>query len=225
VRGGAGCADSTDLLARVDYGRSPAMEATLTTTLDRAGLTGADLDVVDLYSCYPVVPKLATEILGLRDGTPRTATGGLNAFGAPANNYSTHAIVSVVEAIRAGRHTGLVYGNGEVVTKHHAVVLADRPHADGYTGGRLVTTPASDVPPVVDEAEGPAVVETYTVEHAREGSPSLGYVIGRTAAGARFAAHVHDGASLARLTDVHEEPVGCKGAVAPTGDGLNHFMF
>jgi acetyl-CoA C-acetyltransferase len=226
VWGGAGAADNTDLLARVDYSHSPAMEATLTTTLDRAGLTGADLGAVDLYSCYPVVPKLAIEVLGLRDGTPRTTTGGLNAFGAPANNYSTHAVVSMVEAIRAGRQVGLVYGNGEVLTKHHAVVLADRPHADGYVGGgATVVTPASEVPPVVREAEGPAIVETYTVEYARDGSPSLGYVIGRTATGARFAAHVQDRSTLARLTDVEDEPIGGKGAVSPTADGLNQFTF
>jgi acetyl-CoA C-acetyltransferase len=224
VWGGAGCADSTDLLARVDYSRSPAMDAALTRTLAQAGVGAADVDVADLYSCYPVVPKLAVEMLGLRDGVPRTATGGLNAFGAPANNYSMHAVVGVTSAVRAGAPLGLVYGNGEVVTKHHALLLADRPHVNGYVGMADPLSPVpGDVPEIVDAAEGPAVIETYTVEHDRDGRPTVGYVIGRMAAGERFAAHSHDPATLTRLVDTTHEPIGAKGSVEPGGDGLNVF--
>jgi acetyl-CoA C-acetyltransferase len=224
VWGGAGCADSTDLLARVDYFRSPAMEIALAHTLGQTGLDVADIDVADLYSCYPVVPKLAIEALGLRTGVPRTATGGLNAFGAPANNYSLHAVVAVASAIRRGASIGLVYGNGEVVTKHHAVVLADHAHGEGYVGaGNDLAPVAGDVPEILDAADGPAVIETYTVEHDRDGRPATGYVVGRTATGARFVAHAHDPATLGRLVDTDDEPIGTKGTVSRGDDGLNVF--
>ena len=224
VWGGAGSADSKDLLARADYATSPAMACALEQTLAQAGIEGADLDIVDLYSCYPVVPKLAIEILGLREGVRRTATGGLNAFGAPANNYSLHAVVSITSALREGGSVGLVYGNGETVTKHHAILLARDVHVDGYVGAhQLSASPAADPPPIVDLADGPATVETYTVEHSRDGVPVTGYVIGRTADGGRFAAHSYEPSTLARLVSTHVEPIGAKGAVHTADDGLNRF--
>ena len=224
VWGGAGCADSKDLLTRADYSHSPAMTAALEHTLALAGVTSDGLDVVDLYSCYPVVPKLALEVLRLRDGVPRTVTGGLNAFGAPANNYSLHSIVSTVASLRTSGRRGLVYGNGETVTKHHAVVLATEAHEHGYVGHREpVSSPAGEAPHVIEAAEGPALVEAYTVEHARDGRPETAYVIGRTADGSRFAALSTQPATLARLTDPTAEPIGTKGTVHTAGDGRNRF--
>jgi acetyl-CoA C-acetyltransferase len=130
----------------------------------------------------------------------------------------------VVSAIRGGASLGLVYGNGETVTKHHAVLLADRAHAQGYVGvvDPLLPVPG-DVPEIVDAADGPAVVETYTVEHDRDGQPATGYVVGRTATGARFAAHARDAATLAHLVDTDAEPIGAKGTVVTGDDGLNRF--
>ncbi len=62
--------------------------------------------------------------------------------------------------------------NGEIVTKHHAVVLADRPHEADYVGtAEPLATSTSGAPRVVDDADGPAVVETYTVEHAARRHP------------------------------------------------------
>jgi acetyl-CoA C-acetyltransferase len=224
VWGGAGSADTKDLLARTDYSRSPAMAWALEQTLAGAGVTGSDLDVVDLYSCYPVVPKLALEILGLRAGVPRTTTGGLNAFGAPANNYSMHAVVSMVNVLRNEGRLGLVYGNGETVTKHHAILLATEAHEHGFVGApEPLPSPAPDGPAVADHVEGTAIVETYTVEFGRDGGAVKGYVVARTPDGTRFAAHAYDPATLARLVATVAEPIGLAGVARPGDDGLNRF--
>jgi acetyl-CoA C-acetyltransferase len=133
-------------------------------------------------------------------------------------------VVSVAAALRDGGRLGLVYGNGEVVTKHHALLLAARPHPDGYVGTRdPVATARGEVPPIVEVAEGPATVETFTVEHSRDGEPTTGYVIGRTETGTRFAALSLERATLARLVARDAEPVGCKGSVRPGEDGRNRF--
>jgi acetyl-CoA C-acetyltransferase len=224
VWGGAGAADEKDLLARPGYDRSPAMTSALRHALDRAGVDAASVGVADLYSCFPVVPKLAAAAIGLPAGVPWTATGGLNAFGAPANDYGMHAIVGITRAVRAGAGLGLVYGNGEVVTKHHAVLLASSAHDDGYVGDPVPTAPPPGCRPrIIERAVGPATIETFTVEHRRDGSPELGYVVGLTADGDRFAAHVRDGASLARLVDRDREAVGASGHVAAGNDGRNEF--
>ena len=59
VWGGAGAVEGTDFLHRDGFGSSPAMTSTLDRTLAAAGTTAAELDIVDVYSCFPVVPKLA----------------------------------------------------------------------------------------------------------------------------------------------------------------------
>ncbi|HEY1484710.1 MAG TPA: hypothetical protein VGF84_01325, partial [Micromonosporaceae bacterium] len=217
VWGGAGGMDSRDILSRVAYDRAPAMAAALSTTLDQAGIGIDAVDVVDLYSCFPCVPKLASLTLGLPPDHPMSITGGLTAFGGPGNNYSTHAIVATARRLRDGRSVGLVYGNGELVTKHHALLLGADAHPGGYVGRPDPVAPPTKPPPppIRPEATGAAVVETYTVEYDRGGEPSRGFVIGRLDDGARFVANTPDGdpASLAGFVDPHREAVGRGGQV------------
>jgi acetyl-CoA C-acetyltransferase len=226
VWGGAGAADSRDILRRGSYGQAPAMAAAFDTIFAAAGIGVDDLDVLDLYSCFPVVPKLASTHLGLDRDRPLTATGGLTAFGGPGNEYSLHAVVSVAERLRDGERLGLVYGNGEFVTKHHVLLLGSEPHASGYVGRSTdIGWTAPEPPPLVETAEGAATVETYTVEFDRDGAPALGFVIGRQADGARFLANAVDPATCAALVSPELEPVGMAGTVRTTPEGRNVFCF
>lgn len=226
VWGGAGGSDSRDLLERVCYHRAPAMEATLDATLSQAGMATGDLEAVDLYSCFPIVPKLSASHLKLPAEMPLTLTGGLTAFGGPGNNYSTHAMVNAVGKIRAGAANALVYGNGEIVTKHHAILFGRAPHREGHVG-RLdpVTPPPDDHPPVVEHATGPATIETFTVEYERDGRPLRAIIIGRLADGSRFVANAADDdhATLAALVDPQREAVGRSGRVSSCEDDRNIF--
>jgi acetyl-CoA C-acetyltransferase len=226
VWGGAGGADSRDLLERVSYSRSPAMEAALDATLAQAGIAADQLEAVDLYSCFPVVPKLAAAHLKLPSGVPLSLTGGLTSFGGPGNNYSTHAIANAVVRIRAGAANALVHGNGEIVTKHHAIMLGRAPHPEGHVGRLDPVTPAGGRPPgVVEQASGAATIEAYTVEYDRSGEPLRAVVVGRTTDGSRFVANAPDGdrATLDALVDVRREAVGRTGEVAVGDDGRNLF--
>lgn len=228
VWGGAGAADSRDLLERVTYGRSPAMEAALDTTLARAEVSPEELEVLDLYSCFPVVPKLARRHLGLSRERRLTTAGGLNAFGGPGNNYALHAVASMVERLRAGARLGLVHGNGEYLTKHHALLLGAGPHPRGYVGREAPVTPLRTVGPrVVERGEGRVLIETFTVEYDREGHPVKGFVIGRLEDGSRVLANTREGdaATLAALVDTRVEAVGRAGLVSPHEDGRNLFRF
>jgi acetyl-CoA C-acetyltransferase len=223
VWGGAGASDSSDVLDRVSFERSPGMTASFDAAFVKAGIGPESVDVLDLYACFPVVPKLASLHLGLPRGRRLTTTGGNTAFGGPGNNFSLHAIASVSDELRRGHDIGLVYANGEYVTKHHVLLLASRPHADGYIGHDGLVTPREvDGPPVVDVAEGPATIETFTVEYDRAGLPSEAFIIGRLPGGARFAANAAPGdtATLARLVDPSIERVGLA-VVARHDDGRN----
>jgi acetyl-CoA C-acetyltransferase len=211
VWGGAGASDTTDVLDRPGYDRSLGLEHSLSTALDRASVTPDQIDVIDLYACFPVVPKLAVLAVGLPRDRRVTTTGGNTAFGGPGNNFSMHAIASVTRELRSNGRVGLVYANGEYVTKHHAILLSTDPHPDGYVGaGAEVAETGRNGPPVVDRAEGPASIETWTVEFDREGKPLNAFVIGRLQDGSRFAANGEpgDAALLNRLVDEDRNTVG-----------------
>lgn len=212
VRSAAGAAEPVDILSRSDFHSSAALRATLSTALDRARVQASEIDVLDLYSCFPIVVKLAAEVLDRPLDARLTSTGGLSAFGGPGNNYSTHGLVAVTARLRADGGLGLVYANGGMLTKHHAVVLDSRRPSEPFSGGVLAPVPA-DQPPIVEPADGTGVIETYTVEFGRSGTPTRGWVIGRTEAGERFPALVTDAATLAELTRTDIEPIGMRGTI------------
>ena len=198
VWGGAGADDATDVLQRRDFGHSESLGLALDGCLDRAGRP--HLDLVDVYSCFPVVPKL----VGLHLGTPRDAvlsiTGGHSSFGGPLNSYSLHALATAFERLKSGG-TGLVHANGGYLTYQHAVVLSGAPHPDGYVGcPDPVSVRQQDVPPMVATlARQEVVIETATVEHDRSDQPVQAFVVARTEEGGRLAASTPRGDAQAAL--------------------------
>jgi acetyl-CoA C-acetyltransferase len=194
VLAGAGATDAPDVLARPSFAASAALGDALDRCLDACGVASADLDLVDVYSCFPVVPKLVARHLGLGDDEALTATGGHSAFGGPLNSYSLHAVVAVAARLRAGARLALVHANGGYLTSAHALLLGRAPHPDGFTGDPEPRDTAGPPPPRVDVPEvADATVETATVEHGRDGVPARGFLVARTADGARFAGQTQPG--------------------------------
>jgi acetyl-CoA C-acetyltransferase len=153
--------------------------------------TGTRVDAIahlDLYSCFPIAPRLSAATLGLDPATarPLTAAGGLPWFGGPGNNYGTHALAAMIERLRGDRSAlGLVHGLGWSCTKHALAVLGGTPPPRGWqrvdTRAIQSAVDAAPAPAVVDSASGSARVETYTVVHGRDGAPERGVAIVRLA--------------------------------------------
>jgi hypothetical protein len=143
VHGGAGGADSKDVLQRACYHRSFAMEQSFEQAVAVSGLKRglAEVDLIDLYSvredsaaiswdfgaqphllsdqCFPIMIKLAASHLKIdsrgRD-KPLSLCGGNTFFG--GISYAAHGTVAMVRALREGKgKVGLVHGNGEFLTK------------------------------------------------------------------------------------------------------------
>ncbi|MEM8937241.1 MAG: hypothetical protein AAGC77_12615, partial [Pseudomonadota bacterium] len=125
--GAAAASQPADFLLRSRYDAYPALEAVLEAVADQAGDAGA-FDLAEIYSCFPVVPKAAIDVLrenGFREAVAPTVTGGLTFFGGPMNNYMTHAACAMTRKLRHGDgDLGLLYGQGGVMTKHHALILS-----------------------------------------------------------------------------------------------------
>lgn len=226
---GCAAAEPRNIAARDSYTHSTAQDTVLSQTLSRNGLQAADLDLVELYSCFPCVPKMARRTLGFDlDRGPFTVAGGLTFFGAPLNAYMVHATTAMARRLRSGTEKlGLLYGQGEFVTKHHALIISAMPPPTGVQTGEPSVQAQADaarlpVPAFRDGYVGAGTVETYTVWFDRNGVPEKGVVVARNAAGERFLARIPKGnqALLAQFTNPQWDPVGSQGQTQQALDGL-----
>src|SRR3954452_7868260 len=124
IWGGASAEEPRDYLVRDQFYESHPQNAVLKAVMGFAGGDGTKFDAIELYSCFPCVPKMARRTLGLGPEVQPTVTGGLTFFGAPLNTYMTHAACAMVRKLRDGAKLGLLYGQGGFVTKHHGLVLS-----------------------------------------------------------------------------------------------------
>jgi acetyl-CoA C-acetyltransferase len=215
--GGAGADEPTDPRTRTSYHRVPALDVTVREVQDVTRTCVSECSRVELYSCFPAMPKLTRRALGRDASASISVTGGLSFFGGPGSNYLTHSLAAMVHQLRAEGGTGLVHGVGMFNTKHHALVLADHPRDDGsYPAPRydvgVPRPPVTEPVPVAEDYTGRAVVLTCSVMFDRHGEPESGVVICEGAHGERVAAAVRDRDTLHELTD-GTEPVGREGTV------------
>jgi len=154
---------------------TPAIELAGRRVLELAGLTINDIDLIDLYSCFPSAVQLGAKSLGLDINGQLTRTGGLQFGGGPWNNYVMHAIATVANELRSGvGSTGLVWANGGYTTKHAFGVYATTPPKNGfaydYPQDQIDALPRRSLASPADAA-GEMTIEGYSVMHDREGNP------------------------------------------------------
>jgi acetyl-CoA C-acetyltransferase len=222
IGAGASASEPRDWLARDAYTVSHAQDAVLEAMLARA----ERFDALELYSCFPVVPKMARRKLGLGPDVEPSVTGGLSYFGGPLNVYMAHAACAMVRAVREGASTGLLYGQGEFVTKHHALILARDPQEDSVLADARAQEKADArrgaVPPTDETPDGEATIETFTILHDPQGQPIQGVVIARLPSGARTLARIPAAQAddLALLMSQERYPIGQRGVVHTNADGI-----
>lgn len=227
--GGAAAEEPRDYLLRDQYVESHAQNAVLNAVIDLAGGDGRNFDAIELYSCFPCVPKMARRTLGFGADVQPTVTGGLTFFGAPLNSYMTHAACAMVRRIRDGAKLGLLYGQGGFVTKHHGLVLSPQKPAEPLPETTSVQAIADknrgEAPKFNPDASGKANVESFTVIYDRDGAAKHGVVILRNQDNDRTLARIpaSDKATLARLLDLDRSPVGAAGTIGKAADGMQEW--
>jgi hypothetical protein len=219
--GGAGTRDSDEFWKRPDFYSSPSISRSIDASLEVSGISKEELDLVDIYSCFPIVPKIAAQHLGLPiiGGTMSlTILGGLTSFGGAGNNYSMHALTEMTRQLRAGKgKTALILHNGGVLNYQYVVILSQGPRKEGdYPKVNPLPPHIIDVPAleIALNAEGEAVVETYTVEFNRDGSPFRGHIVGRLKSNnKRFLSNHGDESTLRHMANGASEIVDRSGWV------------
>lgn len=207
---------------RADLSRSAALAACATRALQTANIALSDMDCIDLYSCFPVAVELACEALGLAEDDPRgvTITGGLPYAGGPGSNYTTHAVATLLERLRARPGIGLCTGNGWYLTKHSASLFGSEP---GELRRSVPGPKAVGAEPITitRSCSARGRVEAYTVTYDREGAPKRGIVLGRIESGERFVANTADDRAFLEAM-VSSEFCGVEGRVEVV-DGVGRF--
>jgi acetyl-CoA C-acetyltransferase len=181
---------------------SPAVTEASRLALEQAGLALNDIGVFDLYSCFPSAVEIARRAIGIPEDDKRdlSITGGLAYFGGPGNNYTLHAIASVVERIRRDRCLkAMVTANGWYNSKHAVGVYGAEaplhPWEDRDDAPIQRAIDAQALPEPVEQVEGEAslTVEAYMLRYGRDGRPQRGTVIGRLPDGRRALADIDAG--------------------------------
>jgi acetyl-CoA C-acetyltransferase len=225
---GAAANEADDFLQREGYARSIGMEVALAKTLELNGLSPADLDYVELYSCFPTVPKMARRVLDWPIEKPTTVYGGLTFGGGPIGAPMAHSVVCMVETLRGhegGR--GLIFANGGYANHNHCIVLTRDINPGAAFPQRFDYQAEADArrgvtPGFQEDYVGSGVIESFTVFYDRSGEATFGVVIGRsTDRQTRFLAKVprEDAGGIAFLTNGVREPVGSGGEAVAGSNG------
>jgi len=149
----------------------PAMAVLGRAAAERIGRPLAEVEHVELYSCFPAAVRVQQRMLGLpRSGTP-TLTGGMAFAGGPFNNFVLQSMAAVVPRLRdEPDHLGLVTTVSGLLTKPGLGVWSARPDGRPPLLADLAYEVASvtgtrDVVATLDGYEGGGTVATYTVTY------------------------------------------------------------
>lgn len=176
--------------------------------LGSAGLQPRDVDLVELYSCFPIAVQAYADALGLPADRPWTLTGGMSFAGGPYNNYEFQATARAAELLRAGQgRRALVSCVSGILTKQGFGLWGMEAPEGGFVNRDCTDEVArqSPVREVVGEYTGTARVAGCTVLHGRN-QPARGVLLVDTPQGQRALATTEDAGWIARLQD--EEWVG-----------------
>lgn len=209
---------------RQDLATSPALEAIASSLTADTGLAAEEVDLWDLYSCFPVAIQLAADAFGLDviSGPPLTVTGGLAYAGGPGNSYAAHSLATMHHRLAGSSSTGIVTALGNVAGKHAGAALAGplAPGARTHEPRRLEVE--THGPVLVPYPTGSATLETSTVEYARDGSIDRAVVFARLPRGERTIALMEPTAEVISVL-TREQSSGRRLDLLPgIGNGPNH---
>ncbi len=195
---------SLPLSQRRDLHRWPAMEVLGAAAEAHLGQALSELELAELYSCFPAAVRVQQRALRLpTDGVP-TVTGGESFAGGPWNNFVLQATAAMVERLRARPGArGLVTTLSGLLNKPGLAVYAAEPGAEPLLLGDLADAAARATPRVAVVAgyRGPARIAACTVTY-RGLAPARCTVIADTPGGERCVASSDDPALASRATRV-----------------------
>ena len=133
-----------------------------------------NLNLIDLYSCFPVAVQQFENVLNLNTKTSRTITGAMPFAGGPLNNYMLHATVQALLKLRSESGHSLITGVSGMMTKQSFCLWSSEYQMPFYHADVTKKAQQLDKPiPISNAKHGNGIVIGYTVLY--EGTkPTLG---------------------------------------------------
>lgn len=169
--------------------------------LSLANIQADDIDLFELYSCFPIaVLGFADElgVLGAANQPDLTVTGGMPFAGGPLNNYVLQATVKMVEALQAqDKNYGLVSNVSGMNTKQAFCLYSKNPHV--YQMADVTPAVIADSPEKTLDKDfsGQAVIQAFSVLYDKKVAERL-VVIAENDEGIRSIAFNKDDALMQR---------------------------
>ena len=185
---------------RADLATCPGAGIAGRAALDAAEVSIEDVDLVELYTCFPVAVEAYAAELGLPLARDLTVTGSMAFAGGPYNNYVIQATCRMAELLRGqrGRH-GLVSSVSGVLTKQGFGLWSREPSRNGFASRDVTDEVARTMATkhVVESATGDARIAGYTVVYERGKVPRGVAIV--DVGDARAVVHSEDRAIVERM--------------------------
>jgi acetyl-CoA C-acetyltransferase len=176
------------LSQRVALAEAPGAQQAASAALGHAGISAGSLDLLELYSCFPIALQLHANALRLPAGSPAPSiTGGMRYAGGPFNNFVLHATAQLALALRQTGRTGLISSVSGVLTKQAFSVWSGSPTQDQFRSIDVSEAALSACPPreLADGYAGVASILGYTVLARQRDRPSRAIAVAQAPDGRR----------------------------------------
>ncbi len=163
-----------------------------------ADLTVAEIDFVELYSCFPIAVEMYAAELGLPDSIDWTVTGGMPFAGGPLNNFVLQSTARMVEMLRqAPGSNALISSVSGFMTKQSFAVWSSAEPARGFQFEDVTEAVRAEWAPcdVVESFTGDGRILGYTVLYLG-GKPQRAVAVLETAEGAHTVVLSEDQATM-----------------------------
>lgn len=197
-----------DVAARRHLDRCIGAEVAGPAALDAARCSIDDLDLIELYTCFPNAIETYAAALGIDDERDWSFTGAMPFAGGPFNNFVLHTVAQAVRLLRERPHgRALVTTVSGVLTKQGFAVLGSQPGPNGYQFVDYTdeTARRAEVCEIDPDHVGRATIAGLTVMHDRSG-PQAGVIVADLPDGKRSVAMTTEPTLMADME--REEFVG-----------------
>lgn len=162
------------LSARADLARCHGARIAADALFSVVGISAYEIDLVELYSCFPVAVECFAEAAQIPPGRDLTITGGMSFAGGPYNNYFIQATAKAAQLLKkgAGRTALLSCVSGIMTKQAFALWSAERPEIP-FAGIDVTSEVAAQSRQLDVQADftGGGVVAACTVIHERGADP------------------------------------------------------
>jgi len=189
--------------ARADLAACPGAGITGRAALAALDLQADAVDLVELYSCFPIAVEAYAAELGLPLNRDLTVTGGMPFAGGPYNNYVLQSTARAAELMRQGQgKTALVSSVSGILTKQAFGLWTMAEPPKPFVHADLSAQVAAEIGTreVVDTFSGNARIAGYTVLHGRGQAPRA-IALADTPDGRRALITSEDAGLIARLQE------------------------